>query len=192
VFLEEGGFAIRKSEPGGAVNMGVSQDEFVRYCEANKLPVPEEGDFGALGRMSREVAEVIYGTQFLRPIRYDELPAGIDYCVLDFAINSGISGALRAIRSEYGLPNGNPSWKVEPALMAILTPADPDKADEIIDRICEARLRVMQASSSWDWARRGWVPRLQRVKARSKVLAREAVPPLPEGNAKAVLPKKGK
>jgi lysozyme family protein len=168
--------------------MGVSFDEFCRYCAANKLPVPAPGDFTHLRNMPREVAEMIYEKHFMWPLRFDELPAGVDHALFDFAVNSGIGGALAALRKTWMLPEGKPKWKIEPALWDKLTKGIPTETIAIIQN---TRLRIMQSSKSWNWARRGWVPRLKRSETRARMLARESDPVHPEGRVKA-LPEKGK
>ena len=40
IFINEGGYAERDSEPGGAVNMGVSMVTFIAWRLFKKQPIP--------------------------------------------------------------------------------------------------------------------------------------------------------
>lgn len=172
ILLDEGGYAERDSEPGGAVNHGITQELYRRFCKGTGKPVPEAHDFAPLKALDEAGARDVYRWAVLGPLRFDELPGGIDYAVLDFGVNSGVSGVLKALRKAFALPAQKRSWAMEDELLHALTANDPG---EVIDKICKARLAVMKSSKSWIWAERGWVPRVNRVKARAKAIA--GVPP---------------
>jgi lysozyme family protein len=87
VYKDEGGFAIRALEPGGAVNMGIS---FARFEAWRKLKDPHKiVTFDDLRAMTREEATEIYAQFFFVPAHFDILPGGVDYSVLDPFINGG-------------------------------------------------------------------------------------------------------
>lgn len=53
---------------------------------------------------SGEVAD-IYQKQYWRQVKGDDLPTGLDYCVFDFGVNSGVSRAARYLQRLVGVPD---------------------------------------------------------------------------------------
>src|SRR5262245_6930564 len=98
VFVSEGGYAERDSEPGGAVNMGISFAMFKDWWAHEKKP--GSPTFADLKALTREDAEAIYRSHYFDPIRFGQLPAGVDYALVDFAVNSGVGGACRSVQRE--------------------------------------------------------------------------------------------
>ncbi len=120
VFIHEGGYAERDSEPGGAVNMGIS---FTALKDVwKRLKVGHEPTFEDLKQLQRgslndtrlQDAEDIYSNWFFTPLTFDTLPSGVDYALVDFAVNSGVGGCLRAVTHSLNLPVV--SSKMTPAL----------------------------------------------------------------------------
>jgi lysozyme family protein len=172
VFLHEGGYAERDSEPGGAVNMGISFTAYQDWWEQvgpgvgnSILPTYED-----LKGLSREDAERIYTHFYFGKIRFDQLPAGVDYALVDFAVNSGVGGALRSVQRRLRfVETGTMKTNVKDAPFFWALRNRPPK--EVIDAIQEARLRVMQSSRKWERFKGNWTNRLAVVKTRAYSLA---------------------
>jgi lysozyme family protein len=75
-----------------------------------EMPTPTRND---LRHLSSEECTDIYRFLYFTPIRFDLLPSGIDYCVLDTAICCGPSRSIQFLQEAIGFkyPNGNPKWK---------------------------------------------------------------------------------
>lgn len=166
VFVHEGGYAERDSEPGGAVNMGVSFLTFQDWWKKQK----RDGSptFADLRAMTREEAEEIFFHLFFKPVEFDVLPPGVDYAFVDFAVNSGVGGAIRAIKRHVKWPNQ--SSKMD-AKFLWLFKGRPQ--DEVIDLICDARLRLSQSSKNWERFKGNWTRRIDTVRARAKKMVDE-------------------
>jgi lysozyme family protein len=106
VFRDEGGYAERNTEGGGAVNRGITFTVFCAWRSTQKKPVPTWADLKA---MTEDEATQIYQAQYARGISFDDLPKGIDYCVLDAAVNGGVTGAIIVLQTALGLnqPDGH-------------------------------------------------------------------------------------
>jgi len=94
VLNDEGGFAIRDAEPGGAVNKGVSFLVFTEWRKRNGQPPPQ---FDDLRDITTEEAMAIYETLYAKPIGFDDLPAGLDYAMLNAAVMEGVNGAKKLL-----------------------------------------------------------------------------------------------
>jgi hypothetical protein len=81
IFLSEGGFAAKETEPGGAVNRGISFLVYQGWCASHDRPAPT---FETLKNMSRDEAEDIYEALYFAPARFDQVQSGVDYSVVDF------------------------------------------------------------------------------------------------------------
>lgn len=91
IFDDEGDeFNVSADEPGGASKLGVSLVALAEYCHVKDLPKPSIADVGALTRVT---AAPIYLEKFADPLRFNDLPQGIDYRMLDAAATLGVTGA---------------------------------------------------------------------------------------------------
>jgi len=148
IFDDEGGFAIRATEPGGAVNMGISMQTFVTWRLANHQPQPTIDD---LKNMTRSEAEEIYDSLYLKAIHFDSLPAGLDYATLDSAVNEGIGATL--------------------GLLSLTSHFQNDVAARI-KLMSDTRIFIKQHRDEWSKYGPGWTARISgRVPARAYTLA---------------------
>lgn len=86
----EGGAAIRKEEPGGAVNKGVSLLAFQEWRKKHNRPKPTLDDLmkisdDEVSRFYRERAD---------SIGFDKLPSGYDLALFNASTMQGVTGAL--------------------------------------------------------------------------------------------------
>jgi lysozyme family protein len=58
--------------------------------------------------MKVEQAKAIYRQRYADPMRFNDLPSGVDYTVLDYAINSGLGRSGKVLRRVVGLPDTTP------------------------------------------------------------------------------------
>lgn len=86
VFADEGGYTNDPVDPGGATNWGITIIDARKYWKPNATA-------DDVRNMPKSVASNIYRAHYANPMRYDQLPAGFDYSVLDAAINSGVGRA---------------------------------------------------------------------------------------------------
>jgi lysozyme family protein len=108
--------------------------------------------------------EDIYRTMYWNQIRGDSLPVGLDYCVFDFAVNSGPSRAIKFLQKAINKV-GTRTIKVD----GLMGPATLDAAttyppEELISRICDDRLSWVQTLKIWATFGKGWGTRIKGVK----------------------------
>jgi lysozyme family protein len=93
----EGGWSDHPRDPGGATMRGVIQRVYDAWRDQMRLP----------RRSVREIEDrelrAIYWQQYWCAVRADELPAGIDLAVFDFAVNSGPARAARHLQQALGV-----------------------------------------------------------------------------------------
>lgn len=147
----EGGWSNHPSDPGGATMKGVTQEVYDRWRAKRGEPKQSVRNITEL-----EVRE-IYRVQYWRLICGDDLPAGVDLAVFDFAVNSGPSRAVQELQRCLGLRvDGDPgSVTLEAALSA--------DAESLIAELCARRLAFMRRLSTWSVFGRGWERRVREV-----------------------------
>src|ERR1019366_8219512 len=56
-----------------------------------------------VGNMTTDLAGQIYTEDFLDPIRFNDLPPGVDYRLADICVNLGVSGGITALQLALGM-----------------------------------------------------------------------------------------
>lgn len=99
VLHDEGGYAERPMEGGGAVNMGITFTVFVAWRLAQGKPQPTWADLRA---MPLAEAKQIYAVEFAAPLQFERMPIGTGYVILDSAVNNGKAGCQKHIEMAVG------------------------------------------------------------------------------------------
>src|ERR1700742_2119459 len=96
VLKDEGGFVNDPQDPGGMTNLGVTQ----RVWEAYVGHPVSEADMRAL---TSAMVSPLYRQNYWDRVHGDELPLGVDYAVMDFAVNSGPSRSAKTLQAACGV-----------------------------------------------------------------------------------------
>lgn len=159
VLIHEGGFVLSQHDPGGATCKGVTQQVYDDWRVSHGEPKRTVRD------IDQAEVEALYRANYWDRIRGDDLPKGVDYCVFDFAVNSGVNRAARflqraAMVAEDGV--------IGPATLATVNKAYPTG---LVDLICDLRLCFLKSLKTWQFFGRGWGKRVEEVRARAKDMA---------------------
>jgi lysozyme family protein len=160
VLLSEGGFVNDPLDPGGATNKGITQlvyDSWRLEQELPKRTVKLINDY--------ETGK-IYKAHYWDKIAGDELPSGLDYCTFDFAVNSGVSRAIRFLQRVAAVSN---SGTVDAETLAAIKDKD---CNGLIDALCLERLQFLQTLKTFDHFGKGWTNRINEVKEKAHGLAK--------------------
>lgn len=158
ILEDEGGYAERATEPGGAVNKGVSMETFRQWRTQNGKPMPTFADLKVL---TDAEAEAIYEELYYKQINGGKLPKWVDYCVLDSAINDGLGGARAIARDALGVKILSTNWAMIATLIHAQMPED------FVMKFTEARLAHAKQKSGWPKYGDGWSKRFARVQSRT-------------------------
>jgi lysozyme family protein len=151
----EAGIADRplKADPGGLTNKGVTHATYDAYRANKGLPPRSVRDI-----TGAECSE-IYLAQFWTPIRGDDLPAGLDWAVFDFAVNSGASRAVKDLQHVLGVVVDG---QIGVGTLSALAHAD---LAAVINHYCDRRLAFMKGLKNWSANKNGWTARVKAVRA---------------------------
>jgi len=152
IFKHEGGYVDHPRDPGGATNMGITIGTLRDW---RGKPVTK-ADVKAL---TRAEAAQIYEARYWRPVRGDDLPAGVDLVAFDPAVNSGVSRGVRWLQSGLGVPQDG---RTGPVTVDAARRADPVAT---IKRACAARMGFLRGLRTWGTFGKGWSRRVASVEA---------------------------
>ena len=173
ILLDEGGYAERAMEGGGAVNHGITFTVFVAWRVAHGQPKPSFADLKA---MSLHEAKAIYAAQFAAPIQFDRLPIGSGYVVLDSAVNNGLAGAQKHTEMAVG-------QKVDGKWDAVSFWAAAHRDPKtFVDAFCDARAKRQKTFNAYGerinpakprtWGQ-AWDERNEKVRQRALAMIKE-------------------
>lgn len=149
VALSEGGYVNNPRDPGGPTDRGITQRTFDAYNERKGLPKkPVRG-------ISKELADRIIADNYFRPIRFDDLPAGLDYSVADFAVNSGVRRAVIELQKIVGVKQDGVIGDLTLAALEHFKPL------ELIIAYNAARMKFLKGLSTWADFKNGWTRRVE-------------------------------
>lgn len=155
VLAHEGGYVDHPDDPGGATNMGITRKTLARWRKVSPWSNLPKSEVMAL---TREEAGRIYRALYWAPCRGDDMPAGLDLALFDFAVNSGPDRAIRTLQAGLGVAADG---VVGPVTIDAAAKAD---ANETIIDLCDRRLRFLQALATFPTFGRGWTRRVSDIR----------------------------
>ena len=122
ILHDEGGYAERENEPGGAGKYGISFTLFKEMWAKDKnLGVPTFKDLKAIDETE---AKRLYKTYIFPEISFDEMPSGVDYVMVNLRTMQGPTGAKKILQESLGLPI---TGKFDDAIWDVIHKSDPYK-----------------------------------------------------------------
>jgi lysozyme family protein len=148
VLVYEGGYANNPKDPGGATMKGITQGTYNSWRARHGLPTsPVKG-------IGDDDVSAIYKADYWDRMDCDEMAAGVDFCLFDAAVNSGVGGATTWAEGVCGLdPDGDFGPKIKAAILAM----DPET---FIREFNSRRLGTLQRLPTWKTFGHGWAARI--------------------------------
>lgn len=161
VFTEEGGYVDNPRDPGGATNLGITISTLSAW-EGRKVSKAE------VKALNKAKATSIYRANYWSKIDGDALPAGVDYAVFDFAINSGPARAVKFLQRIVGV--------AQDGVVGAKTLAAVHKmsADRIINALSDNRIAWLKTLGTFKDFGKGWLARVGRVRTRALAFTRNS------------------
>ena len=149
---DEGGNDDDPHDPGGRTSRGIIQSEYNRYRDRHNQPRRD-----VWTASDEEVAD-IYRREYWDALHCDDLPAGVDYAVFDYGVNSGIGRGAKVLQKVIG---AHVDGQIGPETIRMVT-AMP--AAKIINDMMAERLNFLQHLGTWSHFGRGWSRRINHVR----------------------------
>jgi lysozyme family protein len=147
----EGGYVNNPADPGGMTNLGVTKATWENW-------VGRESDEAEMRGLTPEKVEPLYKKKYWDAVRGDELPAGLDYLMFDFAVNAGAGRAIKTLQTAIGV---TPDGGFGPMTMAAVQAVDPV---ELIERFSQAKEDFYRSLTTFATFGKGWLNRVADVK----------------------------
>jgi lysozyme family protein len=149
----EGGVSNHPKDPGGLTNKGVTQRVYDAYRKALNLS-PR-----SVKLITKAELLAIYRKQYWMQVCGDDLPAGVDLVVFDYAVNSGAARAIKDLQRVVGV---NVDAVVGEITLQAISSADIHK---VINGVCDKRYSFMRKLKTWPTFGRGWTARVAGVRS---------------------------
>ena len=147
--LSEGGYVNHPKDPGGATDRGITQRTYDGWRQSKGLsPKSVRG-------IPKHVAEEIIEKEYFDRSGADLLPVGLDYTVSDYAVNSGVSRAVKDLQRSIGVTADGIYGPVTNA--AVMR---HENIPAVIIAVNERRWRFMQSLKHFPTFKDGWERRV--------------------------------
>jgi lysozyme family protein len=164
LLAHEGGYTNHPSDPGGPTKFGITIHDYCRYVKPNATAADVRD-------MKLGEAMAIYRKRYWDAQRCDDLPAGVDYSLFDYGVNSGIGRSGKVLRRIVGLPDS--THVVTDEVLRAVARRDP-KA--LVGAINDERLAFLRRLKTWPVFGKGWELRVAEVRAVSLRMAAQQAP----------------
>lgn len=152
VLKSEGGFVHHKLDPGAATNLGVTQRVWEEW-------VKHDVDEKQMRELTPEMVAPLYQEKYWQRVKGDELPAGIDYCVFDASVNSGVGRASKWLQEVCGT---QPDGVIGPMTLRVAQAIVPT---DLVNMYCDKRLAFLKELKTWETFGKGWERRVEEVRS---------------------------
>ncbi len=150
ILHHEGGYVNHPADPGGMTNLGVTKRVWEEW-------VGHEVDEKTMRGLTPEIVGPMYKAKYWDKIRGDDLPAGVDYCVFDAAVNSGPGRAVKWLQGCVGVDQDG---GIGPKTLAAVAAFDPK---ELVEDYTKRRLSFLMDLKTWPTFGKGWGRRVAEV-----------------------------
>ena len=151
--LSEGGYVDHPDDPGGATNRGVTQYTYNAWRRTQGL------EWQSVRFITQQQADDIFVEQYFAPVWFDKLPAGLDYAMADYSVNSGPSRAIKDLQRvlndlDHGLSvDGAMGYNTYNAVLQ----EDPGL---LVSALCNRRMAFLKRLKHWRSFGKGWTRRV--------------------------------
>ena len=158
LLAHEGGYTHHPSDPGGPTNFGITIHDYRKYLKADATAADVKA-------MSLDDAKAIYRAKYWNAMACDDLPAGVDYAVFDYGVNSGIGRAAKVLQRIVGVADDG---RIGARTLAAVRTGE---AAALAAAICDERLAFLQRLKTWPVFGKGWGRRVAEVRAAALAMA---------------------
>jgi lysozyme family protein len=165
VVAHEGGFTNDQRDKGnhlpdgreGCTMWGCTQAVWEKY-------VGHEVTQDDMKALKKEDVKPVYKRDYWDAVRGDDLPAGVDYAVFDFAINAGPAAARKMIQKALGVAADG---SIGPATLKAIQDADGKK---LMQKFSDAKTAFYKSLDNFPTYGKGWLKRVADVQTSASTM----------------------
>ncbi|MGJ4928160.1 glycoside hydrolase family 108 protein [Bradyrhizobium sp. HKCCYLS2038] len=151
VLGSEGQYSNHPDDPGGATMWGITKRDYDAFRKRKGLP-PRD-----VRLMTVAERDEIYRGKYWNGSRCDEVPDGIDYCLFDGSVNSGVAQSVKWMQRALGVKDDG---HIGDHTLLAASQAD---ADDVISAMCQQRRAFMRSLKTFKVFGKGWIRRVDLV-----------------------------
>lgn len=168
ILVHEGGKVNHPKDPGGRTNQGVIQRVYDGWRQRRGLPLR------SVYEMENYERDDIYKKQYWDAVQGDKLPQGVDYVVMDGAVNSGPSQSIKWLQRALGVTADGVLGQATLGALEVI-----NDMDALIAKILARREQFLRALKTFKTFGKGWMNRVSQVKKIGQSWAVGSVGPVP-------------
>lgn len=153
VLVHEGGYSNDKDDPGGPTMWGITHIDYDAFRKLRNLPVQD------VRHMTVNERDAIYRKKYWTGSRCDDLPSGVDYCVFDGSVNSGVAQSAKWLQRALGV---TADGHIGDQTLLAAKEAHPD---DLVRSICDQRLKFLRSLRTFKTFGKGWTRRVSDVRS---------------------------
>ena len=165
VIAHEGGFTNDQRDKGnhlpdgreGCTMWGCTQAVWEKY-------VGHEVTQDDMKALKKEDVKPLYKRDYWDAVRGDDLPAGVDYAVFDFAINAGPAAARKMIQKALGV---TADGSIGPATLKAIQEA---KGKDLLEKFSHSKEAFYKSLSTFPTYGKGWLKRVADVQTSASTM----------------------
>ena len=146
----EGGYVNHPADPGGMTNLGVTKRVWEEWTGK---PANER----EMLSLTTDMVAPLYKKKYWNLVRGDDLPSGVDLCVFDCAVNSGVGQSSKFLQRVVGVSQDG---RIGPLTLAAVAKKEPGT---IISEFCHYREQFLRSLNTFVTFGKGWMRRLDDV-----------------------------
>ena len=154
VIIHEGGYTDNPIDPGGSTNWGCTKAVWEQYVGHSVT----KDDIKSL---TKEDVKPLYKKRYWDAIYGDALPSGLDYCIFDCAINSGVNRASKFIQEIVGVPADGAIGNNTISAIVQINPIT------LINEFSDKRQSFLESLKTFATFGKGWTKRVLEVRNKS-------------------------
>jgi lysozyme family protein len=154
VIQSEGGYVWDKDDAGGETNLGVTAGAWGAYLGRPINP-------GEMKALTKDTVKPFYRQMYWDKVKGDNLPAGVDYAVFDFAVNAGVARAAKFLQRAVGAVDDG---VIGSGTLGLVVKTDPQKT---LDNFADQKQRFYNGLATNNPSQqkflKGWLARVDHV-----------------------------
>ena len=161
MLASEGGYVNHPADPGGMTNLGVTKrvwEEWVGH------PVDEK----QMRALQPADVTPLYQRKYWNATKCSELPAGLDLCVFDTAVNSGPGRAVKLLQTYIGVAADG---AIGEKTLAAINEFKGQALIDLINGYCDSRQAFLAGLPTFATFGKGWTARVERLRAEAVEMA---------------------
>jgi lysozyme family protein len=115
--------------------------------------------------LTKEDVKPLYKRNYWDAVHGDAIPSGLDYCIFDCAINSGVGRSARFIQEIVGVFADGAIGNNTVAAINLINPVT------LINEFCDKRQAFLESLPTFGTFGKGWTKRVSDVRIKSLEMA---------------------